>query len=94
MIRGNFYGFYLDSRDRIRYSKSLLTQVRAHLKTYRLLNRRELYPLAKGEEQDLVRILGWMRIELSMLKELGEQTIEGVSWGELDEVERVLRDRG
>ena len=40
-----------------------------------------------------MRVFSWLKEELSVFEELRSKGIEGVTWGELEEIERDVKEK-
>ena len=79
---------------RIRCMEGLIVQIRedyAELKQlWKKLERRAVAP---SEMEELVRVFSWLREGLSVFEELRSRGIEGVTWSELEEIERDVEEK-
>ena len=79
---------------RIRCMEGLIVQIRedyAELK--QLWKKLERRAVASSEMEELVRVFSWLREGLSAFEELRSRGIEGVTWGELEEIERYVEEK-
>ena len=85
---------YQNSACRIRCMKSLVEQVRIDYREFNKLRR-----ICKKDEEnigvakELTRRLCWIKQGLNVLNALGQGTIEGVLWGELEEIEKDVMNK-
>ena len=92
--RETVYDLYNETGYRIRCMEGLIVQLR---EDYAELN--QLWKkLGKGaidayEMEELVRGFSWLREELSVFEELRRRGIEGVTWGELEDIERDVKEK-
>ena len=47
----------------------------------------------KYQEAECMRLVCWLRHSLSLFKELKQRGIEGVCWGEIDEIEKDIQNK-
>jgi hypothetical protein len=96
----NIDDLYDESGYRIRAMKSLIVQLREDHKD---LNRKwkkfkegviaEEKGKDKSKEEEILRILSWVKEGLRVLEELRKRGIEGVIWGEIEDIEKDIKDK-
>ena len=59
----------------------------------RLWKRFKNGPMELIEEENLLRVISWLREEINLFKELKQRGIEGVSWAEIEEIEREIKSK-
>lgn len=87
-------GLWRDKGCRIGCVKSLGEQIRAdHEEMSRLWKKRVNRSLDKSDEEEIGRLLSWLRQEIGLYRELGNRGIEGISLGEIEEIEKDVQDK-
>jgi len=81
-----------ESGYKIRCMRSLARQIKEDYAEWnRLCEKLEKGPMELSEEEELLRVMCWLREGLNVFKELKKSGIEGVSWGEMEEIEKDVR---
>ena len=79
---------------KVRSMKSLMIQIREdHAELNRLWGRFKKGPSNISEIDELARILSWLKEELDVFEGLKKEDIEGLSWGEIEDIIRDVRDK-
>lgn len=87
-------GLWSDKGYRIRCVKSLGEQIKVdYEEVKRLWKKWETGSLDKFDEEELGRVLAWLRQEIGLYRELGNRGIEGVVLGEIEEIEKDVKDK-
>ena len=94
MLNEKLDGLRNDSGYKIRCMKSLVDQIKEdHAELNRLCKRLEYGSTDNFDEEELLRLTRWLRDELNLFKELRQKGIEGVCWGEIEEIERDVQNK-
>ena len=92
--RETMYDLYNETGYRIRYMEGLIVQLREdYAELNQLWKRLERRAVASSEMEELVRVFSWLRKGLSVFEELRRRGIEGVTWGELEDIERDVEEK-
>lgn len=87
-------GLYDDRLYRIRYMRSILEQIREdHRELQRLCNNLKNGPMDKYHEEESLRLITWLKDGLNLFKGLMQRGIEGVCWGEIEDIERDIQNK-
>ena len=87
-------GLWRDKGYRIRCVTSLREQIRAdHDQLSRLWKKWKKESLDKSDKEDMVRLMSWLRQEIGLYKKLRNRGIEGISLGEIAEIEGEVNDK-
>ena len=87
-------GLWRDKGYRIRCVKGLGEQIRTdHEEMKRLWKKRVNGSLDKSDEEEIGRVLSWLKQEIGLYRELGNGGIEGISLGEIEEIEKDVQDK-
>ena len=79
---------------RIRCMEGLIVQIREdYAELNQLWRKLERRGVAPSEMEELVRVFSWLRKGLSVFEELRSRGIEGVTWGELEDIERDVKEK-
>ena len=79
---------------RIRCVRSLIEQIKKdHEELNRLWKQRERGLGEESNEEEIGRVLSWLRQEIGLYKELGNIGIERISLGEIEEIEKDVKDK-
>ena len=79
---------------RIRCIKSLIEQIRHdHAECMSLWERFEKGELYRYEEEELERIMSWLREGLNLFSRMRQRGIESVSWGEIKDIEKDIKSK-
>jgi len=90
-IRNGLWG---NSGYRIRCVKRLSEQIRADHEEINILWKKWKNGLAdRADEEEMERVLAWLRQEIGLYKELGKKGIEGILSGEIEIIEKDIRDK-
>ena len=85
---------YSEKGYRIRCMESLIMQIReGHAKLNRVREMGEKVPRVEADMEDFVRVLSWLKQDLSLFKSLRKRGIEGIAWGKLEHIERDVKAR-
>jgi hypothetical protein len=92
--RENECDLYDKTGYRIRCMEALIVQIRTDYKGLnQLWKRLERGDIGPSEMEEAVRLFSWLRKELSVFEELRSMGIGGVTWGELEEIERDVKEK-
>ena len=79
---------------RIRYMEALIVQLKKdYAELNQLWKKLERGAVASSEMEELVRVFSWLREELSVFEAMRRRGIEGVTWGELEDIERDVKEK-
>ena len=79
---------------RVRCMKSLVVQLREdHAYCSQLWERIKKGQIDKSEIEEFVRVLSWLKEGLNVFKDFGKRGIEGVSWGQIEDIEKDVEDK-
>lgn len=85
---------YNDKGYRVRCMKSLLRQVTEdHDECNHLWKRLKRGATDIYEVEEFLRVFSWLKEGLNTLKELRIRGIEGISWGEIKNIEKDIEDK-
>ena len=85
---------YNDKSYRVRCMRSLLRQVTEdHDECNRLWKRLKRGATDIYEVEEFLRVFSWLKEGLNKLKELRIRGIEGISWGEIKNIEKDIEDK-
>ena len=85
---------YNETEYRIRYMESLIVQIREdYAQLNQLWKKLEKRAVASSEMEELVRVFSWLKEGLSVFEDMRSRGIEGVTWGELEDIERDLKEK-
>ena len=94
MLNHNSQDLRNDIAYKIRCMRSLVGQIKEdHLELNRLWKRLEYGSSDNYDEEELLRLTRRLRDELNLFKELRQRGIEGVCWGEIEEIERDIQNK-
>ena len=94
MEEKNRDNLYNDKGYKIRCIKSLLKQINEdHEECSRLWKRLENGAGNVFDKEELERILSWIRQGLNTFEEVRKKGIEGISWGEIEHIEKDMKDK-
>jgi len=94
MDRINRDNLYNDKSYRIRCMKGLLKQIKEdHDECSRLWKRLENGAGNVFEIEELVKGQAWLKEELNTFKEMRDRAIEGISWGEIEHIEKEVKEK-
>ena len=80
-----------DNGYRIRRTRSLQTQIKnGYLKYRKLWEQLETGTISQAKEQELMRLVCWLKKDIELNKQLGGKGIEGVLGGDIMDIERKL----
>jgi len=85
---------YNDKGYRIRCIRSLVDQIKEDHMRFRTLFKR----LESGESdvsliEELVRVLSWLKQGLNTFKEMRNDQIEGVLWGDINRIDQDMKEK-
>ena len=85
---------YNKTGHRIRCMEGLIVQIRKdYAELNQLWKKLERRAIAPSEMEELVRVFSWLRKGLRVFEELRSRGIEGVTWGELEDIERDVKEK-
>ena len=94
MDKINRDNLYNDKGYRIRCMKGLLKQIKEdHDECSRLWKRLENGAGNVFEIEELVKGQAWLKEELNTFKEMRDRAIEGISWGEIEHIEKEVKEK-
>jgi len=92
--RGTVYDLYNETVYRIRCMEGLIVQIKKdYAELNQLWKKLERRAVASSEMEELVRVFSWLREGLTLFEELRRRGIEGVTWGELEEIEGDVKEK-
>ena len=87
-------GLENDKGYRFRSMRDLVDQIKEdHKGLKRIWDRLVKGPTSLADEEDCLRLICWLREELNVYRELRGKGIEGVLWGEMEEIEKDIKDK-
>ena len=94
MYRNNPYDFSRQNHTRSRYMQSLFEQLKAdHAECRCLWKMFENDGFKMSGTDDIIRVLSWIQTEITVLKELSKDGVEGVAWGGIKDIEDDIRNK-
>jgi hypothetical protein len=94
MGRDTRENLYNDKGYRIRCMKSLIRQIQEDCaecnRVWKLVDKGSVNQL---EIEELVRVISWVKEGLETLRELRGMDLEGVTWGEMERMERDIKGK-
>jgi len=94
MVGENLKDFHSEKGYRIRCMKCLIVQVREdHAELNRLWIKFRKGPGSISEIDELVRVLSWLKVGLDVFEGFKKEDIEGLFWGEIEDINRDVRDK-
>ena len=87
-------GLWSNRGYRIRCVKSLSEQIKMdYEEVNRLWKKWKKGSLDRFDEEELGRVLAWLRQEIGLYRELGNRGIEGILMCEIEEIEKDVKDK-
>ena len=92
-------GKNLDSQEnekgyRIRSTRDLLDQIKEdHNELNKIWDQFVKGTTSRDDKEECLRLISWLKEEFNAYKELRGKGIEGVLWGELEEIEKDVKDK-
>ena len=79
---------------RIRCMRSLIEQIKNdYAECNRLWEKLENGSMEIADEEELLRVMSWLRQELNVFSEMKQTGIEGISSAEIEEIEKDIRKK-
>ena len=92
--RETVYDLYNETAYKIKCMDGLIVQIKKdYAELNQLWKKLERVAVSSSEMEEFVRVFSWLREELSVFEELRRRGIEGVTWGELEEIERDVKEK-
>lgn len=89
MIRN--HPIYHDMEHQIRDQNALISQIKEDYKECKKRwERVEKGNIDISEAEKILQIIAWIKTGLTELNEIQGSTVEGISWGEINEIEREI----
>ena len=83
-----------DKGYRIRSMRSLAEQIKEdHKGLKRIWDRLVKGPIGRDDEEEFMRLISWLREGLNVYKEFKQRGIEGILWGEIEEIDKDIQDK-
>jgi len=94
MERLNHYGTVTDFAYRLRQARCLLDQIRTDYGEFNRLRYTQVGHESSNKEEELVKLLSWLKEELGALRELEGREIENVIWPRIGQIENDIKAFG